>query len=245
MILSPKDQITTPQAAVIVINFILGTGLLTLPRSTTEKVHTPDVWISVILGGAIAIMAGVIMVKLSQQYPEKTFYQYSNEIVGKWVGRLFSLFIICYFLITSGFQLRSMAEVISYLLLEGTPTWAITMIFMWVGLYLIIGGINPIARLFEIILPLTVILFLVVAFMSIKIFEIDNLRPVLGEGVIPVLKGVKTTTALAFSGPEIMLLLIPFMNQPKKAVKALLVGVSIPLIFSRDNGRNGYRGIIC
>jgi len=230
MILSPKDQITTPQAAVIVINFILGSGLLTLPRSATEKVHTPDVWISVILGGILTMIAGVIMVKLSQKFPQKTFYQYCNEIIGKWVGGLLSLFIICYFLLTSGFQLRSMAEVISYLLLEGTPTWAITMIFMWVGLYLIIGGINPIARLFEIILPLTVIFFLVVVFMSIKIFEIDNLRPVLGEGVIPVLKGVKTT-ALAFTGPEIMLLLIPFMNHPQKAVKALLVGVSIPLIF--------------
>ena len=66
--------------------------------------------------------------------------------------------------------------------------------------------------------------------MSIKIFEIDNLRPVLGEGIIPVLKGVKTT-ALAFTGPEIMLLLIPFMNQQKKAVKALIVGVLIPLVF--------------
>ncbi|WP_141993409.1 spore germination protein [Bacillus sp. B4EP4a] len=230
MILSPKDQITTPQSAVIVINFILGTGLLTLPRSSTEKVHTPDVWISVILGGVIAIIAGVIMVKLSQQFPEKTVYQYINEIVGKWVGSFLSLVIICYFLMTSGFQLRAMAEVVKYLLLEGTPTWAIIMMFMWVGLYLISGGINPIARLFEIILPLTVIIFLVVSFMSFKIFEIDNLRPVLGDGVIPVLKGVKTT-ALAFSGPEIMLLLIPFMNQPKKAVKALLVGVSIPLIF--------------
>ncbi|MED3790469.1 spore germination protein [Peribacillus frigoritolerans] len=230
MILNPKDQITTPQTAVIIINFILGTGLLTLPRSSTEMVHTPDVWISVILGGVIAIIAGVIMVKLSQQFPEKTVYQYLNEIAGKWVGSFLSLVIICYFLMTSGFQLRSMAEVVRYLLLEGTPTWAIIMIFMWVGLYLIIGGINPIARLFEIILPLTVILFLVVTFMSIKIFEIDNLRPVLGEGITPVLKGVKTT-ALAFSGPEIMLLLIPFMNQPKKAVKALLVGVSIPLIF--------------
>ncbi|WP_454862417.1 spore germination protein [Peribacillus frigoritolerans] len=230
MILNPKDQITTPQTAVIIINFILGTGLLTLPRSSTEKVHTPDVWISVIIGGIITIIAGVIMVKLSQQFPDKTFYQYINEIVGKWVGSFLSLVIICYFLMTSGFQLRSMAEVIRYLLLEGTPTWAIIMIFMWVGLYLIIGGINPIARLFEIILPLTVILFLVVTLMSIKIFEIDNLRPVLGDGVIPVLKGVKTT-ALAFSGPEIMLLLIPFMNQQKKAVKALLVGVSIPLIF--------------
>ncbi|MEF2098273.1 spore germination protein [Bacillus sp. CFBP9009] len=230
MILNPKDQITTPQTAVIIINFILGTGLLTLPRSSTEKVHTPDVWISVIIGGLIAIIAGVIMVKLSQQFPDKTFYQYINEIVGKWVGSLLSLVVICHFFTTSGFQLRAMAEVIRYLLLEGTPTWAITMIFMWVGLYLVLGGINSIARLFEIILPLTVILFLVVAFMSIKIFEIDNLRPVLGEGIIPVLKGVKTT-ALAFSGPEIMLLLLPFMNQQKKAVKALLVGVSIPLIF--------------
>ncbi|MFC8562024.1 spore germination protein [Peribacillus frigoritolerans] len=230
MILSPKDQITTPQTAVIVINFILGSGLFTLPRSAAEKVHTPDIWISVILGGIIAIIAGVIMVKLSQQFPDKTFYQYINEIVGKWVGSLLSSGIILYFLMTCGFQLRAMAEVVRYLLLEGTPTWAITMIFMWVSLYLIIGGINPIARLFEIILPLTVILFLVVTFMSFKIFEIDNLRPVLGEGFIPVLQGVKTT-ALAFSGPEVMLLLVPFMNQPKKAVKALLVGVSIPLIF--------------
>lgn len=229
MILSPKDQITTPQAAVIVINFILGTGLLTLPRSATEKVHTPDVWISVILGGIFTIIAGVIMAKLSQQFPKKTFYQYSNEIVGKWVGRLLNLCIICYFIITSGFQLRSMAEVIRFLLLENTPIWAITMIFMWVGLYLIIGGINPIARLFEIILPMTVIFFLVVVLMSFKIFEIDNLRPVLGEGVIPVLKGVKTTS-LAFTGPEIMLLLIPFMKHPQKAVKVVLVGVSIPLI---------------
>ncbi|CAK6481175.1 spore germination protein [Peribacillus simplex] len=198
MILSPKDQITTPQTAVIVINFILGTGLLTLPRSATEKVHTPDIWISVILGGIIAIIAGVIMVKLSQQFPDKTFYQYINEIVGKWVGSLLSLGIILYFLMTCGFQLRAMAEVVRYLLLEGTPIWAITMIFMWVSLYLIIGGINPIARLFEIILPLTVILFLVVTFMSFKIFEIDNLRPVLGDGVIPVQKRSKNNGSRFF-----------------------------------------------
>ena len=68
-----------------------------------------------------------------------------------------------------------MAEVISFLL-EGTPTWAIVMPFMWIGLYLIMGGINSIARMFEIIFPITV-LFLIISFMSIGIFEIDNLRP--------------------------------------------------------------------
>jgi spore germination protein len=228
MMISPKDQITTSQAAVVVINFILGTGILTLPRSV-EKGKTPDVWITVILGGLIAMIAGIIIVKLGQQFPKKTFYQYSQEITGKWVGGLLSLLIVCYFLITSGFQVRAMVEVTGFFLLEGTPIWASTMAFIWVSLYLTIGGINPIARLFEIIFPITVILFLLVTFMSFGIFEVDNLRPVLGLGIMPVLKGVKTTS-LAYSGIEIMLFLSAFMNQPKKAVKAVLIGVSIPLV---------------
>ncbi|MGM0878633.1 MAG: spore germination protein [Bacillota bacterium] len=230
MIVSPKDRITTSQAVVIVVNFILGTGFLTLPRTSVEKVNTPDVWISVILGGLIAMIAGVIIVKLSQQFPEKTFYQYSQDIVGKWGGGLLSLLLVCYFFIICGYQVRALADVISVFLLEGTPKWAIILPFMWIGLYFIRGGINPIARLFEIIFPITVILFFLVAFLSFKIFELDNLRPVLGLGVIPVLKGIETT-ALSYTGFEIMFLLLVFMKQPNKAVKVVLVGIAIPLIF--------------
>jgi len=226
--INSKDRITTPQTTIVVTNFILGTGILTLPRAAAEKVKTPDIWLTVILGGIIAMIAGVIMVKLSQQFPERTFYQYSQEIVGKWMGKLFSFLMIGYFLALGGFHARSLAEVTGYLLLEGTPKWAIIMPFMWASLYLIRGGINPIARLFEIILPITVILFLLVALMSIKIFEVDNLRPVLGSGVTPVLKGIKTT-ALAFTGPEIMLIILAFMKEPHKAGKAVLVGITIPL----------------
>jgi len=125
-----------------------------------------------------------------------------------------------------------MAEVTSLFLLEGTPTWAIILPFLWVGLYLISGGINSIGRLFEIIFPITFVIFLLVAFLSIGIFEIDNLRPVLGLGVMPMLKGIKTAT-LAFLGPEIMLLLVAFMypSDKKKAVKVVLVGIAIPLLF--------------
>ncbi|AHK39166.1 TPA: GerAB/ArcD/ProY family transporter [Bacillus anthracis] len=194
MITIPKDRITTAQAVVIIVNYILGTGILTLPRASVEKVKTPDVWLSVILGGILAMVSGVIMVKLSQQFPDKTFYQYSQDIVGKWIGRLLSFLIIGYFLTTSAFQIRSMAEVISFFLLEGTPTWAIVMPFMWIGLYLIMSGINSIARMFEIIFPITFFIFLLISFMSIGIFEIDNLRPVLGLGIKPVLDGVVTRT---------------------------------------------------
>lgn len=230
VMISPKNRITTPQAAVVVTNFILGTGILTLPRTSAEKVKTPDIWLTVILGGLIAMVAGVIIVKLSQQFPEKTFYQYSQDIVGKWAGGLLNILLVCYFLVLSGFHVRSLLEVTSFFLLESTPSWAIIMPFMWGSLYLIMGGINPIARLFEIILPITVIMFFLVAFMSFKLFEVDNLRPVLGLGGIPVLKGIKTT-ALSYTGFEIMLFISAFMKQPNKAIKAVLVGIALPLIF--------------
>lgn len=159
MMVRQEERITTSQTAVIITNFLLGTGILTLPRTSVDEVGTPDVWITLILGGLVALLAAVIMVKLNHQYPDKTFYEYSQDIIGKWIGSLISLFFVSYLLAHSGFQVRSMLEIIRFFLLEGTPRWAIVMIFLWVGLYLIIGGLSSIARLFQIVLPITFILF--------------------------------------------------------------------------------------
>ncbi|WP_232490262.1 spore germination protein [Neobacillus cucumis] len=225
-----NEKITTPQAAVIVINYILAAIILTLPRSAAQKVKTPDVWISVLIGGIIAMAVAILIAKLSQQFPTKTVFEYLQDLIGKIGGRLLGILICIYFFTISAYEVRTMAEVTRMFLLEGTPTWGIIMPFMWVGLYLILGGIPSIARLFEIIFPITVIFFLLVAFMSFKIFEIDNLRPILGEGVMPVIRGLETT-ALAYTGFDIMFILVPFMQQPKKAVKAVVVGVSLAIVF--------------
>lgn len=55
--------------------------------------------------------------------------------------------------------------------------------------------------------------------MSIGIFEIDNLRPVLGLGIKPVLDGIKTTS-LAYTGPEIMLILFGIYGTTKESSKS-------------------------
>lgn len=66
--------------------------------------------------------------------------------------------------------------------------------------------------------------------MSIGLFEIDNLRPVLGKGIIPAMQGIKTTT-FAYTGIEIMLIIVPFMSQPEKAFKAVLIETVFPIMF--------------
>lgn len=223
-------NITTQQAAVIVGNYILGVGILTLPRSAAEKVKTPDIWLTVIIGGLIAMVAGIIVVKLNQQYPGKTFYEYSQLIVGKWLGAVLNAVIIIYFIASSGHMVRAMAEVMNQYLLEGTPRWAVIMAFLWVGMYIIAGGVSAIARFFEIVFPLTVLIILFLGLLSFKIFDINNLRPVLGHGIGPVLDGAKTT-GLSFTGFEILLVVQAYMSTPKKAVRAVVIGILIPMLF--------------
>ena len=50
MTTASKDQITTVQATMIVVNAIIGSGVMTLSRDAGKAVGTPDAWISVILG---------------------------------------------------------------------------------------------------------------------------------------------------------------------------------------------------
>ena len=79
------------------------------------------------------------------------------------------------------------------------------------------------------------------AFLSLGIFEIDNLRPVLGLGVVPMLKGIKTAT-LAFLGPEIMLLLVAFMypSDKSKSCKGCTGGYSHTLALLCHHGCDGH-----
>ncbi|MDN8590617.1 spore germination protein [Paenibacillus sp. 11B] len=228
--MNPKqDQLTTVQAAVFIINHMLGAGILTLPRTTVTVVKTPDVWISIILSGLLVMLLGIILVTLCRRFPGKTVFQFTEEITGKWIAYILGAAIILYFLAISAFEIRVMAEVTRLYLLEGTPVWAIVMVFMWVGFYLISGGINSMARLYEIILPIALILFVLAIFLSSSLFEINNLRPVLGEGIMPVFKGLKSSM-LAYTGYEVMFVVMAFMKNPEKGKKAMLWGILISMV---------------
>ncbi|MDO7908062.1 GerAB/ArcD/ProY family transporter [Paenibacillus sp. JX-17] len=226
---SSKEQISTAQTAAIVINYMLGAGILTLPRTTTEAVGTPDVWISILLSGMLILVAGIIVVVLCRRYPGKTVFEYAPAILGPFLGNGLSFIFILYFLMISAFEIRIMAEVTGLYLLEGTPTWAIVMVFVWIGLYLIAGGIGAIARLYELILPVTLIFFVLAMLLSIKIFDINNLRPVLGQGIKPVFYGLKSTF-LAYTGYEIMFVAMAFMKKPDKGIRAIAGGVLTPMV---------------
>ncbi|MCH5586484.1 spore germination protein [Shimazuella sp. AN120528] len=224
-----EDQITAYQAAVFVSSFMLGVGILILPRSVSEVVNSPDGWISLLLSGLFVILISIIMIKLCQRFPRKNFFEFSQEIVGKWAGGILNFILIAYFIMAAGFEIRGMAEVTKLFLLPATPIFATIIPFICLGTYLITGGINPIARFFELMLPITIIVLILVFALSIKSFDIHNLLPVMGSEIWPVIKGGKATF-LSLTGFEVMLIITAFMKEPHKAVKTTIIGITIPVI---------------
>jgi spore germination protein len=225
-----KGLISPAQAIIIIINYILGVGILTLPRTIAAEVGTPDIWLTILISSIFPLGAGFIILTLNNRYPKKTFYQYSRKIAGRVLSTLIGLLMIAYFITLCSFEVRILAEVTETYLLEGTPIPILIILFLWLALYLNTDGINSIARMFQIIFPLTVFIFILLALMSLGLFELKNLRPVLGEGIGPVIKGIKTT-ALSFIGIEIMIILSAFLTNPKKGKKIVIIGVLMPMIF--------------
>lgn len=228
MFVRTDDKITATQAAVFLNNTLLGAGILTLPRSVSESVKTPDSWISVLLGGAIVMLVVFLMVKISQQFPGKTVFQYAGQITGRAIGGLLCLLLILYFIIIAGFEIRTLAEVTLFFLLEGTPIWAVILPFLWLSTYLVYGGINSIARVYTIVFPISIMILLISYALSFRHFDIDNLRPVLGNGLLPVFSGLKSTV-LIFTGCEVTMILVAYMQKPKQAVRAMLGGIAVLL----------------
>ncbi|MEW9502428.1 GerAB/ArcD/ProY family transporter [Jeotgalibacillus marinus] len=224
-----QNIISPTQATILIINFTLGVGILTLPRLVADEVGTPDIWITLLISSLVPLTIGFVIIMLNKRYPERTFYQYSSLIVGKALALFIGLLMILYFMTFASFAVRMMAEVVEGYLLEGTPVTILIVILLWLSLYLIVSGMTSIARVFQIIFPFTVIIFIVIALMSLGVFELNNLRPVLGEGITPVLKGIKPTV-LSYIGVEIMLIIQAYMTDQHKAKKVIFLGVIIPTL---------------
>jgi spore germination protein len=226
----PRDKISTAQAAIAVSSITIGAGIITMVRPAARIMNSPDIWLSVIIGGLISITLGIILVKLSQRFPGKTFFQFNQIIVGKFTGRIFSMITIAYYILISGFEARMLSELVRTYLLIRTPIQIVIIAFICVGTYLTVGGINSIVRAFELYFPIITILLFGIMLLGFQHFEPDNLRPILGKGFSNVLKGVQATI-LVYTGFEIMMTLTAFMKEPGKAVKAVIVGTGIPILF--------------
>src|SRR5690606_29732240 len=105
------DEMGSKEVIYCVSNMIIGFGILTLPNTIVRSTVSSDGWISILLGGGIAILLAVVIGKLIQRFPGKNVHSITSLVLNRKAAHLFSLcFAIYYFLFVS-YQVRSVSTI--------------------------------------------------------------------------------------------------------------------------------------
>ncbi|MGM0865213.1 MAG: GerAB/ArcD/ProY family transporter [Bacillota bacterium] len=211
------------QFTVLVFMFTTGSSLLLAPSMLAAKAKQ-DAWLAAIFGLIVGLLLVWLFQTLGILFPEMTLVEYSEKILGKWVGKAISLIFFTFPLILGAFVLRNIGDFLTSQVMPETPIEAVHLIFLIIIMMGTRCGLETLARSGEILFPWFIVFFLfLVIFISPEI-ELEKIQPILEEGMKPVLQSTFYFIGFPFLELVCFLMIFPYVNNPKKAGKAFFKG---------------------
>lgn len=223
--LTNNDLITVPQAVVLMIMTILEIGLLILPREVAVYAGS-DGWILVIIGGLLALAGSLVLSTLIRRFPGDTFIEYSEKVVGKFLSIVLGISLVIYFTFATAIVIRTFAEVTNAFMLQNTPREFIIITQMLLTVYIIRHGIEPTARIAEILFPILIVPIFAMYLNALPKADFTELLPVFNTPIKSLAMG-SLNTMFSFFGIEILLMLGPYLKRPDKIYWIMFVSVGV------------------
>lgn len=221
-----KAKISASQLFILIFLFELGSAQL-IPTAIEAK---QDEWISILIAMAGGFLLFFMYHQLYQYYPDIPLTDYTKRIVGKGFGSVLSLLYILYFSYLAARVLRDFGEMLLTFAYPETPLFIVNALLMIVIVFSVRKGIEVLARASELFFVLMYLLA-VSGFILIVVsglIQLNNLRPVLENGALPVLKSAFTQTLFfPFGEAVVFAMILPYLNNPKKAKKSGLFALGL------------------
>lgn len=224
------EQISPRQFTILTVLFTIGTSLLVIPSQLATDVEQ-DTWIGSIIACLFDFAYLLLYIKLLNKYPDQSFIQIIEAILGKWIGKAVSWVYIIFFIMLTIFIVKFLGDFIKTMILPATPPWFIYLSFLLVVVIALRYGVETIARSAELFFPIVIVFLSIIMVMLIKDSDINNIKPVGEHGIMAItVAGLKMSP---FQEHICLLMLIPFVkrNGKYRANRSLLVGTMIGSIF--------------
>lgn len=225
--LKDDDRITTFQMFVLIISAINAIEVLILPIDLALSVG-PDGW-AVLIGGHIISGIGLFfIVKLGLLFSDETFAEYTPKILGRFLGVPIVLVAVLFWILISARIVRQFGDFIE-LILPQTSIEVLIITMLLVVAYVIRHGIEPIARVAEILFPIFVAILGLLVLVAMFEMDFGSLMPVLHSSPKTIAwESIKS--AFSLEGQEIPLMLLPFMAIPQRAYKAVFGALAFNMV---------------
>jgi len=230
-----KEVISDKQGISLMILFIIGTSIIYASGIKAKQ----DMWLAIILSLLAALPLAIILARLHYIFPGKNLFGICELCFGRFIGKVITALYIWFIFHTGVSVIMNLNIFITTVSLTNTPKIipliCICMLCCWISK----EGIEVLGRwssffvLVSIAFVLTTLLFL------IPQMNINNILPILNNGIKPVLEGSFGTYAFPFT--QIVVFTIAFSGfETKKSpykiyIKSLLIGGIFILLISFMN----------
>ncbi len=96
-----KGRISALQMAVMMLPTIAATAVLGVP-GITAKYAKNDLWLSPILASLIGYVTVYVAYKLHELYPKQTVIQFSEQIMGRFAGKMLGFIFLFFYIHVAG-----------------------------------------------------------------------------------------------------------------------------------------------
>lgn len=221
-------KISAVQMGLMMYSSIVTTAILYLPAAIYDYAGR-DLWLSPIVSAILGCIPVCVVYELHRLYPGDSIIQYSCSIVGKIGGKLIGAIILLLILFISNQALWQYGEFVSGYFLPHTPQVVLLGTMAFASALAVYGGVEVMGRLSDLLTPVLLFMFLIIIILLLQDVQVKYMFPILGNGVLPVLKGAYFSN-LWFCEPLFITFFLPFLKEPQKGRKWGVISVLLLLV---------------
>lgn len=204
-----------------------------LPKTMAQTAGRSS-WIPIIVASVLFGIVAVIITKLNNMFLGKVFFDYAQEVIGKFFTYVIAVYYILCFIITGVYLRLKMVDVITSNFLPKTPKSIYLILGFALFAYVAYKGITNIARLFEIFGMSLLVITLGICILMIANGDRYNVLPLFNPSDLKEYAKTMKNLIVPFGGLEV-LLVIPFTAKNKTAPRTaffslLFIGIFYVLI---------------
>ncbi len=222
-----SGRISNMQSAMLAVTNLTIMGhliILTLVIGQSRQ----DCWLAAIAGTLLGLIGVVGIAKLSNRFPGLSYIEMLRSRFS-WPGKALAMLYLVYYWIMAMLAVRFFAE--TYMvIMDETPMLAFIVVILLLSAYLVFLGLETMARMNQILLPILVVTAMFVTFLTMPNKDYTNLLPVLANGLAPVGSGALSVMGW-FGEFAIMGMVLPYVQKPKKILTVSVASVVITMIF--------------
>ncbi len=217
-----KEQLNDKEGICLLTIFVTGSTLIIGIGSEAKN----DAWLAGITGILMSVPMLLVYSRILSLFQGKDLFDILEAIMGKILGKAAAVLYIWYSFHLGSLVIRNFGEFLSTVAMRETPM-LVSMLIL--ALCCIIGarsGIEVMARTAAYLLPIFMLIIIIVQLLAIPQLEPSYLKPILGGGIAPVLRG--GFYAFSFPFTETVLMTSTLYTLKKKShYKVYLSGVLI------------------